>query len=76
MVNVFIYTIDGVDYYLLDELVINGIHYLYLSNVNDEEDFIIRKRDSEDKEVLVTLDNEEEVKKVALILGSKIIGEN
>ena len=74
MVDVDIYVIDDEEYYLLDELNIKGNSYLYLSKVDDENFFMFRKRDKEDPEVLVTLDNEEEVKMVALVFANKIIG--
>lgn len=74
MVDVDIYVIDDEEYYLLDELNIKENSYLYLSKVDDENFFMFRKRDKEDPEVLVTLDNEEEVKMVALVFANKIIG--
>lgn len=74
MVDVDIYVINDEEYYLIDELEIKGTSYLYLSKVEDEEFFMFRKRDKDDPEVLVTLDNEEEVKMVALVFANKVIG--
>ena len=74
MVDVDIYVINDEEYYLIDELEIKGISYLYLSKVEDEEFFMFRKRDKDDPEVLVTLDNEEEVKMVALVFANKVLG--
>lgn len=74
MVDVDIYVINDEEYYLIDELEIKNTRYLYLSKVDDEDFFMFRKRDKEDPEVLVTLDNEEEVKMVALVFANKVIG--
>lgn len=74
MVDVDIYVINDEEYYLLAEEVIRDTNYLYLSKVDDEEDIMFRKRDKEDPEVLVTLDNEEEVKMVALVFANKVLG--
>ena len=74
MVDVDIYVINDEEYYLIDELEIKGTSYLYLSKVEDEEFFMFRKRYKDDPEVLVTLDNEEEVKMVALVFANKVLG--
>ena len=71
MVDVDIYVINDEEYYLMAEEVIKDTNYLYLSKVDDEDDFMIRKRDKEDMEVLVSLDNEEEVIKVAKAFNDK-----
>lgn len=73
MVDVDIYVINDEEFYLIDELEIKGTSYLYLSKVDDEDYFMFRKRDKEDSEVLVTLDNEEEVKMVALVFANKVL---
>lgn len=73
MVNVDIYVINDEEYYLLDELEINGSTYLYLSKVDDEDYFMFRKRDQKDKEILLSLDSEDEVKMVALVFANKIL---
>jgi hypothetical protein len=74
MVDVDIYVINDEEFYLIDELDIKGTSYLYLSKVDDEEYFMFRKRDKDDPEVLITLDNEEEVKMVALVFANKVLG--
>ena len=56
------------------EDVIKDTNYLYLSKVDDEDDFMIRKRDKTDPEVLISLDNDEEVKMAALVFASKMLG--
>lgn len=74
MIDIDVYTINGEDYYLLAEEVIKGVSYLYLSKVDDENVFMFRKRDIDDAEILLTLDNEEEVKYVALYFTNKLLG--
>ena len=74
MVDVDIYVINDEEFYLIDELEIKGTSYLYLSKVDDEEYFMFRKRDKDDPDVLITLDNEEEVKMVALVFANKVLG--
>lgn len=74
MVDVDIYVINDEEYYLMAEEVIKDTNYLYLSKVDDEDDFMIRKRDKEDMEILVSLDNDEEVKMAALVFASKMLG--
>lgn len=74
MVDVDVYVIDGEEFYLMAEETINGACYLYLSKVDDEDVFMIRKRDEEDPEVLVTLSNKEEVKMASLVFASKMLG--
>lgn len=74
MVDVDVYVINDDEYYLIGEEIINGSSYLYLSKVSDENDFIFRKRDTEDSDVLVSLENEEEVKMVALVFANKVLG--
>ena len=73
MVDVDIYVINNEEYYLIGELKINETTYLYLSKVNDENDYMFRKRDLDDPEVLVTLDDEKEVKLVALAFANKML---
>lgn len=73
MIDVDVYEIDNVDYYLLNESEIKGNSYLYLSNVDNENDFIIRKRDKEDPMILLPLDNEQEVKYVSLVFAEQIL---
>ena len=74
MVDVDIYVINDEEYYLMAEEVIKDTNYLYLSKVDDEDDFMIRKRDKTDPEVLISLDNDEEVKMAALVFASKMLG--
>ncbi|MEG0977293.1 MAG: hypothetical protein RSE41_10310 [Clostridia bacterium] len=52
---------DGIDYIILDEIIVNNIKYVYLVNENDDLDFVIRKVKIENnEEYLVGLDTDEE----------------
>ncbi len=53
-------TIDGTDYVIIKEVKHEDISYLYLSNINDEEDTLIRKTDKEDKDLILPLENDQE----------------
>ncbi|MBQ2909460.1 MAG: hypothetical protein IJE53_01495 [Bacilli bacterium] len=74
MVDVDIYVINDEEYYLLGEEIIKDTSYLYLSKVDDEDFVMLRKRDKDDPEVLVTLDNEAEVKMASLVFANKMLG--
>lgn len=52
---------DGIDYMIVDEISINNTRYVYLSNVNDKEDFFVQKIKVENgQEILEALDSDEE----------------
>lgn len=54
--------IKGIDYLILDEIKINNTIYVYLSEVVNPLNFMIRKVVLEgDKEYLIGLDSDEEV---------------
>ena len=55
--------IDNKKYMVLNEISDNDETYLYLSNINDPKDFLIRKLDKNNKEYLINLDDKEEFKK-------------
>lgn len=57
MKDVEVVEIDNSTYVILKEVTHKDTSYLYLSNINDEDDMLIRKVD---KEMLVPLENEEE----------------
>ena len=59
------YEIDGIDYLLLDKVVLDGTIYLYLSNKDDDTDIMFRKVDNNDTRYLLPLSTREEVEKVA-----------
>lgn len=56
---------NGINYLILNEQVIDDDKYLYLVNVNDEDDFAIRKEEGED---LVGLTEEEFDKVIKYII--------
>ena len=53
-------TIDGEDYLILKEVKHENVSYFYLSNINNEEDTLIRKSDKKDKDLLVPLESDME----------------
>lgn len=53
-------TIDDNQYLVLKEVKHDDISYLYLSNINDEEDTLIRKTDKKDKDMILPLESEQE----------------
>ena len=59
------YTINDVDYIIVNEVDYNGNHYVYLSNEFDETDVLIRKVKNN---VLEPLDSEEELSSVLKLL--------
>lgn len=63
---------DGLIYAVVDEIKINNITYVYLSNINNSEDFCIRKIIIENnKEYLQGLNNKEEFEKALLTFSQK-----
>lgn len=61
--NIDVVTLDnGKNYMVTEELVINNIKYVYLTNEDDVADFCIRKVNYiNNNEYLIGLDNKEEV---------------
>ena len=53
-------TIDGVNYLVLEKIDYNDNSYVYLSNVMDMNDTLIKKIDKNDSKVVVSLDDENE----------------
>lgn len=53
-------TIDGVNYLILEKIDYNDNSYVYLSNVTDMNDTLIKKIDKNDSKVVVPLDDENE----------------
>lgn len=60
---------DGINYLILKEQEVEGSKYLYLVNVNDEEDFVIRKEVGDE---LIGLTEEEFDKVVRVIISEEI----
>ena len=57
---------DGIKYVIIDTLKIDNNKYIFLSNINDENDMCIRKVvvKEDNQEYLVLLDSEEEFNEV------------
>ena len=61
-----IMTIDNNDYIIMKEVKEENTIYVFLSNVNNPEDVMIRK--SNDNKLFVPLENEEEYRLATLLL--------
>lgn len=65
---------NGLEYLIIDEILDNNNNnnYVYLTNVNDEEDFCIRKYIIEnDNEIYVGLDNDDEFDQALQLYAKK-----
>lgn len=63
---------NGLEYLIIDEIQDNNNNYVYLTNVNDEEDFCIRKYIIEnDNEIYVGLDNDDEFDQALQLYAKK-----
>ncbi len=60
---------NGKKYCIIKEFIYNNVKYLYLTNIEDINDFTIRKEINDE---FVGLDNEEEFNKIVDILINKI----
>ena len=67
MREVEVMTIDNKDYLIMKEVFENNTSYVFLSNVHDPEDVMIRKSSSNDPNYYVPLDNEEEFRLATLL---------
>lgn len=64
---------DGLEYFILENIELDGIIYVLFSNVNNEKDIKIRKVVIENEEqYYVGIDSDEEVKNVILAFNKKI----
>ena len=61
-------TLGDKDYFILNEVRRNGTTYIYLSNVEDKDDTLIRKSSKDDDTLFVPLDSEEEFELACLLL--------
>ena len=61
-------TLGDKDYYILNEVKRNGVTYIYLSNVLDRDDTLIRKSSKDDEELFIPLETEEEFELACLLL--------
>lgn len=73
MKEVEIYLINDKEYMLLKKVERDKDTYLYFSGIEEGNDYIIRKLDPEDPEMMIPLDDEDEVKKAILLLTNKAL---
>lgn len=62
---------DGIEYVVLDEIDTGANTYVYLSNVDNEEDFCIRKVNNSDENTLLGLDSDDEFDEALLLYTKK-----
>lgn len=60
--------IDDKEYYVLTELQGKEENYLYLSNVNDDEDVFLRKSDKTNPDIVIPLESDEELTEATTLL--------
>ena len=63
-----IITLGNIDYYILSEVKNNGTTYIYLANVLDKDDTLIRKSSKDDEDLFIPLESEEEFELACLLL--------
>ena len=56
-----VYNIEGKQYLLMETKELNNNKYLFLLNKEDDEDYLIRKIDPDNKDLLIPLSSEQEV---------------
>lgn len=68
-----ILTIEDKDYAVIERINNNNNTYVYVTNVDDETDFFVRK---EQNDTLLALDNEEELNKALELFAKKHENDN
>lgn len=63
--------IDKKEYYIIKEIAHGNNIYLYLSNVDDDDDMMIRKTTNQDKDLIVPLSSKEEFDIACALMFSK-----
>ena len=75
MKEVEIITIDDKEYGIIKEVNYKDTSYLYLSNINDDEDSLIRKTNSENKNIVEPLKSEQEFELACSLLFKDLLNE-
>lgn len=70
-----IISIDDKNYGVIKEVNYKNISYLYLSNINDEEDSLIRKTNIENKNIVEPLKDEQEFELACNLLFKDLLNE-
>ena len=64
--NIYTTFLEGKEYYIVKKIVLNNCEYLYLSSVEDSNNFCIRKLINENGETILSgLDSETEFNEVS-----------
>ena len=63
-----ILTIDDKDYAVIDRITDNGNTYIYVTNIEDETDFFVRKEQNDN---LISLKDENELNKALELFAKK-----
>lgn len=72
MIDNSVFNLDNKNYLVVDTIKDNDIKYVYLSNEEDANDFLVQKEVKEnEKTYLVNLDNEEEFVKAMHLFEEK-----
>lgn len=65
---------DGQDYDIIADEIICNVRYLYLANINDREDVLIRKVSTNNgKDYIIPLEDKEEVNTALIFFTNKYI---
>ena len=68
MKEVEVMTVDGQDYIILKEVFHNQISYVFLSNIQNPDDVMIRKNTLENPNQYIPLESEDEYRLVTSLL--------
>lgn len=68
MVELEVVTISDKQYLIIKEMPYEGVTYLALSNIADENDFFFRKMNGDDKDTILPLESDEEFNLVCELL--------
>ena len=71
-----IITIDNKDYAIVNEIKENNTTYIYLVNIKNEADVMIRKQSKEDNDTYIPLDSDEEFNLANLLLFKETYKDN
>lgn len=71
MMDVEVMTIDGKEYGIFNEIVEKDTNYVFLVNLKNEKDMMIRKSSKDDKDLYIPLEDEDEYYLATLLLSKE-----